>query len=365
MKDNMKTNFDHGGNVFAVARSLGVPPEEILDFSASINPLGPAPGVRDALATVFNRLVHYPDSDCTELREALAFSHGVEPANICVANGSTQLIYLLPRLTPGKRALVIAPAFSEYAKALTRDGWVVEQFILEAAEGFAIPFDRLEKGLRDGYDLLILGNPGNPTGQLYPLAVVQKIDCLCRAAGCFLVLDEAFMDFCEEGSAKHYAVERDSILVLRSMTKFHALPGMRLGYAIAQCLAYCPAGIAPRAVERQYPRPGGRARFPCRCRLCRGYPEACHLRTGASFCRAGRHSGALPIPLCRKLPPGGDCRGKDGGGTCRTAPGRAYSDPQLQLILPGWATVFSGWRCAAGRKMTGCLPRFQDLGQVN
>jgi threonine-phosphate decarboxylase len=232
MKDCMKTNFDHGGNVFAVARSMGVSPEDILDFSASINPLGPAPGVREALASAFNRLVHYPDSDCTELRDALALCHGVEPANICVANGSTQLIYLLPRLAPGKRALIIAPAFSEYARALTRDGWVVEQFILEAAEGFAIPFDRLEKGLRDVYDLLILANPGNPTGRLYPLSAVEEIDRLCRAAGCFLVLDEAFMDFCEEGSAKHYAAERDGILILRSMTKFHALPGVRLGYAI-------------------------------------------------------------------------------------------------------------------------------------
>src|SRR5512136_3081577 len=143
----MKTNFDHGGNVFAVARSLGVPPEDILDFSASINPLGPAPGVREALATVFSRLVHYPDSDCTELREALALSHGVEPANICVANGSTQLIYLLPRLTPGKRALVIAPAFSEYARALARDGWHVEQFILDSGNGFGLRFDRLEERL--------------------------------------------------------------------------------------------------------------------------------------------------------------------------------------------------------------------------
>jgi len=228
----MKTDFDHGGNVFAVARSLGVAPEDILDFSASINPLGPAVGVRESLASAYNRLVHYPDSDCTELREALAQSHGVEPANICVANGSTQLIYLLPRLTPGKRALVIAPAFSEYARALTRDGWEVEQLILEAADGFALPPDRLEKGLRAGYDLLILGNPGNPTGRLYTLSEIEEINRLCRAAGCFLVLDEAFMDFCEEGSAKHYAVERDGVLVLRSMTKFYALPGMRLGYAI-------------------------------------------------------------------------------------------------------------------------------------
>jgi threonine-phosphate decarboxylase len=228
----MKTKFDHGGNVFAVARSLGVSPEDILDFSASINPLGPAPGVREALATAYDLLVHYPDSDCTELREALALSHGVKSANICVANGSTQLIYLLPRLAPGKRALVIAPAFSEYARSLARDGWGVEQFILESADGFVLPLDRLEMNLRTGYDILILGNPGNPSGRLYPLSTVREIDRLCRLAGCFLVLDEAFMDFCEEGSAKHYATERDGILVLRSMTKFYALPGMRLGYAI-------------------------------------------------------------------------------------------------------------------------------------
>lgn len=247
MEYRMKTNFDHGGNVFAVARSLGVSPEDILDFSASINPLGPAPGVREALATAFNRLVHYPDSDCTELRGALALSHGVEPANICVANGSTQLIYLLPRLAPGKRALVIAPAFSEYARALARDGWEAEQFILESADGFAFPFDRLEKGLRGGYDLLIMGNPGNPTGRLYPLSVVREIDRLCRAAGCFFVLDEAFMDFCEEGSAKHYALESDGILVLRSMTKFYALPGVRLGYAIGN------ASLIARLVEVREP----------------------------------------------------------------------------------------------------------------
>jgi threonine-phosphate decarboxylase len=232
MNSSIKTSFDHGGNVFAISRTLGVSPEDILDFSASINPLGPAPGVREALAMAFNRVVHYPDSDSTELRETLAERHGMESANICVANGSTQLIYLLSRLTPGKRALVVAPAFSEYARALARDGWGVEQFVLETTYGFDFPLDRLEKSLSYGYELLILGNPGNPTGRLYSIQVIEAIYRLCQTAGCVLVLDEAFMDFCEEGSAKHLAAKGDGILVLRSLTKFYALPGVRLGYAI-------------------------------------------------------------------------------------------------------------------------------------
>ena len=234
--DGMKTNFDHGGNVFAIARSLGVRPEDILDFSASINPLGPAPGVRDALSALFDRIVHYPDSDCAELREALARVHGVEPANICVANGSTELIYLLPRLAPGKRALVITPCFSEYAKALMRDGWSVDRFQLASADGFTLPLERLEKSIRKGYDLLILGNPGNPTGRLYRLSEVEALFGLCRGAGCFLVIDEAFIDFCEEESAKHHAAAIEGSIVLRSLTKFYALPGLRLGYAVASAM---------------------------------------------------------------------------------------------------------------------------------
>jgi threonine-phosphate decarboxylase len=232
MKGVMKTSFEHGGNVFAVARALGIPPSEILDFSANINPLGPAPGVRQALQDTFGSLVHYPDSDCTGLREALAHSHGVKPGSICIGNGSTELIYLLPRLAASKRALVIAPSFSEYARALLRDDCHLEYLVLKSSDGFALPLDLLEGRLHEGFDLCIMGNPGNPTGRLYPLAEVKEIFRLCRAAGSLLVLDEAFMDFCEEESAKHMASEMDGIIVLRSMTKFHAMPGLRLGYAV-------------------------------------------------------------------------------------------------------------------------------------
>jgi threonine-phosphate decarboxylase len=229
----MKKVFKHGGNVFAVARDLGLQASDILDFSASINPLGPAPGVRDAMGKAFETLIHYPDSDCTLLREALAKRHGVKPGNICVANGSTELIYLLPRLVQGKRALVIAPPFSEYARALERDGFQVDYLVLDASDGFRLPMAEMGERLSAGFDICILGNPGNPTGRLYTFSEVERLFHLCRAGGTLLVVDEAFMDFCEEESAKLLAAENGGILILRSMTKFYAMPGLRLGYAIA------------------------------------------------------------------------------------------------------------------------------------
>ncbi len=228
----MTFTYTHGGNVFAVARSLGLAPGEILDFSASINPLGPAPGVRDAVMAAFDRLTHYPDSDCTELRDALAHHHGLSPANICVANGSTELIHLLPRMARGESALVVAPPFSEYAAALGRNGVRVDYHHLSTADGFSLSPERLRDSLRCCYGLLIIANPGNPTGRLYTLAEIETLRGLCRDAGTFLAVDEAFIDFCEEESAKCLASADDAFLILRSMTKFYALPGLRLGYAI-------------------------------------------------------------------------------------------------------------------------------------
>ena len=226
-------NFTHGGNVFAVARLLGVPPEEVLDFSASINPLGPPPGVRGAVAAAFDRLGHYPDSGCTRLCDVLAALHGVEPDNVCVGNGSTELIYLLPRLVAGQRALIVAPTFSEYALALSQAGWEYDRFVLSSGDGFPLPVAALRDELEKGYGFIFLCNPGNPTGRLYAREEVEELLDLCMKSGTLLVVDEAFMDFCEVESAKLSVVASGSGVVLRSMTKFYAFPGLRLGYALA------------------------------------------------------------------------------------------------------------------------------------
>ena len=228
----MSHSYDHGGNIFTVARTLGVAPDQILDFSASINPLGMSSMVRNALICSLDSLIHYPDTSHNELKQSLAKFHALSPAHFTIANGSTELIYNLPGMLPGNRALIISPSFSEYVRALGQHHWEAQHFILTPESNFAIDMDKLERALAGGVDVLFICNPGNPSGTLYPQMVIEKIYSLCLSAGTFMVLDEAFMDFCEEASAKRMIVQSDNAIVLRSMTKFFGIPGLRLGYAI-------------------------------------------------------------------------------------------------------------------------------------
>lgn len=229
----MSRSHDHGGTVFATARRMGVPTSALIDFSASINPLGLPAKARDAIGRALDSLVHYPDAGHQELKDTLAHYHGLPAAHFVVANGSTELIYQLPAVLSGKRALIAAPSFSEYERALKRQQWEVQHFLLSPADGFSLDPARLEAELANGYDAFYLCNPGNPSGTLYPSLLVEQVCQLCRVAGTFLVLDEAFMDFCEEASAKHSVIENGNAVILRSMTKFFGIPGLRLGYAVA------------------------------------------------------------------------------------------------------------------------------------
>lgn len=225
---------DHGGTIFSVARTLGVTADQILDFSASINPLGMSPMVRNALIGSLDSLVHYPDSSHEELKQSLAHFHNLPVAHFTIANGSTELIYHLPAMLPGRKALIVSPSFSEYVRALDQHQWVTEHFILTPESNFSIDMDKLARALGNGVDALFICNPGNPNGTLYPQRVIEKIYTLCLSAGTFMVLDEAFMDFSEEASAKRMIVGSDNAVLLRSMTKFFGIPGLRLGYAIGK-----------------------------------------------------------------------------------------------------------------------------------
>ena len=225
--------FSHGGNVYAFARALGVTLEEVLDFSASINPLGAPRGARHAYRRAFQEIVHYPEPYAERLVQALGEHHDIDPACVLVGNGSTQLIYSVARALRPRRVLLIAPLFSEHLTAFRASGARVEHFLLRPPS-FEISLDPLAILLASQpYDVLVFTNPNSPTGSLLRQEQVHELARLCRRTHTRLIVDETFIDWAEEESVKQLAARDAGVVVLRSLTKFFALPGLRVGYAIA------------------------------------------------------------------------------------------------------------------------------------
>jgi len=229
----------HGGNIYDVARELECDPGEIVDFSASINPLGPSPHVWKAIASARDLLGHYPDPDCWDLRRALAIFWRIDPDQIVVGNGSTELIDALPRALGIHRLLVVQPTFSEYAAAMGRAGGYTTALYADRTNHYAIPVDRLcrvmETGRNEGrsFDGVILCNPNSPTGQACTGDDLVRLAKVAHRRGLWLIVDESFADYCSERSVLSRVSSWSRAVVLRSMTKFYALPGLRVGYAVS------------------------------------------------------------------------------------------------------------------------------------
>jgi threonine-phosphate decarboxylase len=220
----------HGGDVDALARSAGVEAGEILDFSASINPLGPPPSARRAFVKSYGAISRYPDPYGKKLKEALAGRHGMTPAEVLVGNGSTQLIYLLCAAARPRNTLIVGPAFSEYANALRLGGANIRQFALTADSGFLFSMPRFMAAWEKDCDMVFLATPNSVTGRLIPRADIESIARSALMRKSFVVVDEAFIDFVEAESVKALVRQNPYLIVLRSLTKVYALPGLRLGY---------------------------------------------------------------------------------------------------------------------------------------
>ena len=223
----------HGGNLRELARRAGRDPDQILDFSASINPLGPPDGLRAALARSIDRVVYYPDPDCRELVEYLARRHQVAAEQIVVGNGSTEIFFALARGLALARAIIPVPSYTDYAAAVRAAGREVCFVKLKESADFALDWPALEGELR-GDDLLLLGQPNNPTGR------ALDGDALCGLAArnptTMIVVDEACADFVE-GYSSLAGRTAPNVIAVRSLTKFYAVPGLRVGYAVASAEA--------------------------------------------------------------------------------------------------------------------------------
>lgn len=225
----------HGGNIYKAARELGINKEELYDFSSNINPLGIPERVKSIIKNSLSELTAYPELDYRQLRGALAAHNNIHPDRLTPGNGAIELIYLYLQQLKPKKSLITAPTFSEYGRALDSVGCLVEQLPLSENEFFALKPDVVAGKLRDGdYDLLIICNPSNPTGSFTPLEEIEEIAKAAAASGTRLMVDESFIDFTGEmQSSSAILLKAPHLFVVRSLTKFFALPGLRIGYGLS------------------------------------------------------------------------------------------------------------------------------------
>ncbi|MBE9572495.1 MAG: threonine-phosphate decarboxylase [Proteobacteria bacterium] len=242
---------DHGGNVTEISRRYGIDEDRIIDFSANINPLGYPPGVKETVIREFDSILNYPDIDSFDLVSGLSKYHGIDQDYIIAGNGSTEFMYWIPIVFKPERALIVTPAFSEYEKGLKISGTEVSYFQTDGENGFSVDIDLLCKRLKDGFDILYFCNPANPTGVLTPKDELCRIIACAEEMGAISVIDEAFMDFVEEESVKKEIFRFSNLVILRSMTKFFGIPGLRVGYVMASspCIAKIRENKSPWTVN--------------------------------------------------------------------------------------------------------------------
>ena len=241
----------HGGIKPADLRALGLRPDDVLDFSASVSPIGQPSGVWEAMQNV--DLSAYPDPQCLELREALSrfLAHpalrpdGVPLDRILVGNGSTEIIHLLARSYlsnrlanplegPANSVFLLTPTYGEYQGACRLAGAAIS--CCDVQEGSAFRWDirdAAQRILQEQPSLVFVCNPNNPTGVFLQREEVEALADASDRVGGLLVVDEAYLSFVDEPWDSVSLVDRGNVVLLRSMTKDYALTGLRLGYSLA------------------------------------------------------------------------------------------------------------------------------------
>lgn len=229
----------HGGNVHAAARELHRPIRSILDFSASINPLGPSTKAIHALRNPAGLVEHYPDPDCVSLKQAIKDRWHIAADRMVVGNGSTELIDLIPRALSIRTAMVVGPAYAEYERAVARAGGRTCMILAEKEEGYRPPLEkvlaRLSKQRRGNpaIDAVFIGHPNSPTGQACHPRQLHRLFAAADRFGCWVVVDESFIEYCHTLSCLPQLSSHSRLIILRSFTKFYGLPGLRIGYSVS------------------------------------------------------------------------------------------------------------------------------------
>lgn len=228
----------HGGDWYSFQEKRGFLP---LDFSANVSPLGLPESARAAAGRALYESARYPDPDCRALRKAIAQEYGVPAEWIFCGNGAADIIYRAAYAARPRRALLLAPCFEEYERALRSAGAEVD-FYFPDADRFTIrDASRFLELVHPDTDMIILGEPNNPTGLCTDREVLAQIADFCESRGVRLVLDECFMDFVEDSEGRSLIhrwsslseeIHYRNVCVLRAFTKFYGMAGLRLGWCV-------------------------------------------------------------------------------------------------------------------------------------
>ncbi len=221
-----QTQNPHGGDIYGAPINL--------DFSANTNPLGTPARVVEAVQRSALQMHRYPDPYCRELVQAISAFEDVPKEYVLCGNGAAELIYAYCEAVSPRRAVELAPTFSEYGLGLRRISCRVERYTLQQACGFELTEDFLRYLTEEKPDAVFLCNPNNPTGKLIDKQLLQDILGLCEKQNTYLFVDECFLDLTDEGeSLKDFLADYPMLLILKAFTKSYGMAGVRLGYCLS------------------------------------------------------------------------------------------------------------------------------------
>lgn len=221
----------HGGNIYAAAGRLGCRPEQIIDMSNNVNPLGPPPGLINFLKEQIQTITALPQVDAKDAIDSFSKWHAVDPEQVIAGNGSTQLIYTLPQALQTRKALILGPTYADYADACGMHHIDYEYLLARESHAFLPDLPKLKSQLQ-GVDTVFICNPNNPTGTLID---ASELTGLCESfPTTFFIIDESYMPFVDKpttASMLHCGLP--NVIVLNSMSKIFRISGLRIGFMIA------------------------------------------------------------------------------------------------------------------------------------
>lgn len=227
--------FGHGGDLLTAAQRFDLAPDDFLDYSANINPLGMPESVKQMLLAAIADVTRYPDPGHRLFRQALAARLAVPEEWLLPTNGAAEAMALAILGLAPQTVGVVYPCFSEYAQLAQQFGAQVSGCYGAEENGYKPDRDSLYR-LFEESDLLFVGTPNNPTGSIYQPDELREMAEWAQQTKTWLVVDEAFLDFVAKERQYTLASELKRyprVILMRSMTKMYAIPGLRLGYAIA------------------------------------------------------------------------------------------------------------------------------------